>query len=292
VWIFALILLTAKTGFSADPNIKVGLLETMFQDVPRSVLDAMADPFRSLMKNQTGLGGDVEICANCTTMAEKLKNKTLSVGVMHGFEYAWAKEQNSNLVPLLVTVPHGRKAQAMIVVKGDSEIKAVKDLKDQPISVCKGTKAYSRLFFEKLQSSNQGLKIDLATKSQSSEEGLTAVVTGKQKAMLVDAAFMAAYQIQQPGAYSALRILSESDLFPCSVIVTQKENLSDAVCDQLKNGLSTSSKSPQGRAMLTIWGLKGFDRVPEEYEEHCKKILKAYPTPKAVKTDIVTTENR
>jgi ABC-type phosphate/phosphonate transport system substrate-binding protein len=102
----------AAPAMAAEPNeVRVGLIEGMFKDVPKPILNAMAEPFRSLLTKQTGLNGDVVICTSSHQLAAKLKNKSCSVGVFHGFEYAWAKHANADLVPLLVTIPHGRKAR-------------------------------------------------------------------------------------------------------------------------------------------------------------------------------------
>jgi ABC-type phosphate/phosphonate transport system substrate-binding protein len=265
---------------AADPGIKVGLLETMFADVPKPVLNAMAEPFRSLMMRQTQLQGDVEICRDFQFLASKLKDKSITVGVFHGYEYAWAKHADTALEPLLVTVPHGRKAQSMIVVRKDAEVSKVADLKDKPVCLCKGTKAYSRLYLDRLKATHKEITLSPKPATMTPEEALNAVASGSEAATLTDASILTGYQLLQPGVYAQLRILHESELFPCSVIATNKGSLTDEERAKLVNGLAAASKTAQGRAMLGMWGLKGFEKVPEGYDDHCKKIMAAYPPPK------------
>jgi ABC-type phosphate/phosphonate transport system substrate-binding protein len=273
--------MVASVGQAAEPQIKVGLLETMFADVPKSILNAMADPFRTLMVKQTSLEGEVEICQDFQQLSKKLKDHTLSVGVFHGYEYAWSKQANPNLIPLLVTIPYGKKAQSMIVVKKDSEFAKIADLKDKTVTLSKGTKAYTRLYLDGLKAKHREIAVSTKPVTMTPEDALTAVACGTDAATLTDASILFGYAQLQPGAFQNLRILCESDLFPCSVIATDKGCLSDAEIAKITTGLAAASKSAQGRAMLTLWGLKGFEKVPEGYDEHCKKIILVYPAPPA-----------
>lgn len=277
--VVSLFLAFASVGTAVDPNVKVGLLETMFQDVPKPILNAMAEPFRSLMLRQTNLQGEVEICKDFQYLASKLKAGTLSVGVFHGFEYAWAKKADPNLIPLLVTVPHGRKAQAMVVVRKDAEIAKIVDLKGKPLCVAKGTKAYSRLYADRLKATHREFELSGKPPTMTPEEALTAVAAGSEVATLTDASILHGYALLQPGAFNNLRILCESELFPCSVIATEKGVMTDAEVEKITNGLGTASKTAQGRALLSLWGLKGFEKIPDGFEEHCAKIMLTYPPP-------------
>ena len=48
---------------------------------------------------------------------------------------------------------------------------------------------------------------------------------------------------------------------------------------KIKTGLIDSNKTAQGRAFMFLWRLKGFDAVPDDYDEELKRSLKAYPPP-------------
>ena len=281
-WAFAILLVAIPGVRATDPDlpkIRIGLLEGMFKDVPKPLLAAMAEPFRSMMFKQTGLSGDVDMCPNSTCLAGKLKDRTVSIGVFHGFEYAWAKQANPNLVPLLVTVPHGRKVQALILVSAVSELKKPADLKGIGVVVPKALKAHSQLFLDKIRGQNPAIQIAANPASLTAEEAISAVAGGKEKAVITDIATLNGYYGLQPGAANQLRILAESELFPVAVIATEKGTLSEENLDRVRK-LAGASKTAQGRTMLTMWAIKGFEMVPAEYEDHCKKILVNYPPSK------------
>ena len=226
-WAFAILLVATPGVRATDPEltkIRVGLLEGMFKDVPKPLLAAMAEPFRSMMFKQTGLSGDVDMCPNSTCLAGKLKDRSISIGVFHGFEYAWAKNANPNLVPLLVTVPHGRKVQALILVSAVSELKKPADLKGIGVVVPKALKAHSQLFLDKIRGQNPAIQIAANPASLTAEEAISAVAGGKEKAVITDIATLNGYYGLQPGAANQLRILAESELFPVAVNVSTQSN--------------------------------------------------------------------
>lgn len=283
VWAVAALLAAVPSVHATDPElpkIRVGMLENMFRDVPKPILIAMSEPFRGLMLRQTGLNGDVEFCPNSTCLAGKLKDKSVTVGVFHGFEYAWAKSANPNLQPILVTVPHGRKVQAMIVVKNDGELKKPADLKGPTIVVPKNLKAHAQLFLDRTRSQHPAIQLAPKPASMTAEEALTAVASGEQKAAITDIATFNGYKNLQPGAANQLRIILESEMFPVAVIATAKGTLADEHVERIRAGLAGASKTAQGRTMLTMWSLKGFENPPADYDEQCKKILAFYPPPK------------
>ena len=288
---FAILLVAISLAPAAEPDlpkIRVGLLEGMFRDVPKPILTAMAEPFRSLMLKQTGLSGDVEVCPNSTCLAGKLKDRSVTVGVFHGFEYAWAKNANPNLIPLLVTVPHGRKVQAMILVSADSELKKPSDLKGMGVVIPKNLKAHGQLFLDKVRAQNPAIQIAPNPATLNAEEAISAVAGGREKAVITDIATLNGYYGLQPGAANQLRILAESELLPCAVIATEKGTMTEENMDRIRKGLAGASKTAQGRTMLMMWAIKGFELVPADYEDQCKKILASYPPPLKLEKSTVT----
>jgi ABC-type phosphate/phosphonate transport system substrate-binding protein len=271
------------------PSIRVGMIEGMFRDVPRPLILAAAEPFRSLMHKQTGLTGEVELCTDSHGLARKLKAKSCTVGVFYGIEYAWARKANPDMQPLLVAIPHGRKVTAMIVVSKNEAIQSTADLKGESVIIPRGAKTHSLLFLEKQRAAAPGaLKTMPNPATLNVEEALTAVACGNAKAALVDAASLNGYALLQPGAFAQLRILVESESFPAAVIATCKGCLDDDSTKRIKEGLVSANKTAQGRTMLTMWSLKGIEQVPTDYDQQCEKILTSYPPPAPIAATPVT----
>jgi ABC-type phosphate/phosphonate transport system substrate-binding protein len=256
------------------------MLQGMFRDVQPAMVQAMSRPLRDLIQKQTGLTGDVEILADAYALSERLQAKRFQLGVFHGYEYAWVRKQNPDLMPIAVTVPPGKKLQACIIVRKDHDAKALADLGEEPIIVPKGTKAHCLLYLDR-ERAKLG-KNSLKTKTKpplTTEETLESIVAGDTVAALVDVGALAGFQSLQPGAFKQLRILCQSESFPQTVIVSNKGSLDEATAKKIRTLLTTAHSSPAGKPLLMLWNLKGFEEVPADYTAQLDAIAKAYPAP-------------
>jgi ABC-type phosphate/phosphonate transport system substrate-binding protein len=275
----------AEPGGGAAPGaapIRLGLMSTMFRDVPPALVEAGAGPFRNLFRKFTGLPGGVELIDSHLDMAAKLNANELDLGVFHGFEWAWVKTANPQLAALTVTIPT-KPPQSCIVVHATSKATKPADLKGEEVSVPVGTKAHGYLYLEGLQ---KNLKADSFTPKKRAKWGppdaLDAILEEDTPAALVDASAFAAYQNNKPGAAKQLRVLCQSDVFPATVIVYRKGGLDAAAIRKIETGLLKANTDPEGKAFLMLWSLKGFGEIPANYEESLQRTLKQYPSPDKV----------
>ena len=49
----------------------------------------------------------------------------------------------------------------------------------------------------------------------------------------------------------------------------------------IKDALLNAHQNPEGRQLLTLWKLTGFEPVPEDYEKQLKSIIEFYSPPKS-----------
>lgn len=265
----------------APATLRIGLLQGMFRDVQPAVVAALAKPFQGLMEKQAGVTGDVELVADSHALARKLDAGQLDIGVMHGFEFAWAKDRHPELAPIVITQPHGRTLHACVVVPADSPAQALADLKGVCLSVPKGIKAHSLLYAE---AARKGLPAGCAAcptgkATKTAEEVLNAVANGECEAALVDSAAFTGYQNLQPGAAKRLRLLCKSDDFPPSVVVYKRGKLDEGTVTRIRSGMLSAHATPQYKPLLLLWNLKGFDLPGEAYSAQLDATLKAYPAP-------------
>jgi ABC-type phosphate/phosphonate transport system substrate-binding protein len=242
-----------------------------------------------MIRKQTGFTGDVEILPDAFRLADRMKAKRLHLGVFHGFEFAWVRQQNPNLVPLVVTVPPGRKFQACVVVHQDSPAKTVADLKGEPVTVHRGTKAHCLAFLDR---ERVGLPATTATPKPrpalTAENALDAVVNGEAPAVLVDASALTGYETLQPGAFKQLRVLARSEVFPQTVIAYNKGLLPEETAGRIRRLLLEAHNTAAGKPLMMLWSLKGFEGVPADYDAQLERIAKSYPAPSRPTTVPVT----
>lgn len=275
-----LLVLLASPAAAADKpeGIQIGMVQGMFRDVQPAMVQALSMPLRDLIRKQTGLTGEVEILPDAYVLADRMKTKRLQLGVFHGYEFAWVRSQNPEIVPLVITVPPGRKLQAVVVVHQDSKASTLSDLKDEPVVIHRGIKSHCPLFLERARIGFA--RTTAAPKTRplvTAEEALDAVVQGDSPAALVDAASLLGYQTLQPGASKHLRVLCQSDLFPQTVIAYRKGTLDDETLGRVRKLLVEAHQTAAGKPLMMLWSLKGFEDVPAEYSAHLDRIAKAFP---------------
>lgn len=273
--------LVPPAGADAPPaTIRLGVLSGMFRGVPPVLVQSAATPFRELFKKHTGLEGDVAVVDDYETLAARLDDKSLELGVFHGFEWAWVKDRHSDLCPLVVTVP-ARKIQACVVVRADAKAVTPADLRGASVAVPVGTKAHVQLYYERLvETLPAGCCRPAKDADRGPDEAIEAVIEGTVPAALLDAAALSAYQSNKPGRAMLLKVLVESDPFPPTVVAYRKDGLAAKDAAKIRAGLVKATTNAQGKAFLFLWKLKGFDDVPAGFDADLRQLLKAYPPPR------------
>lgn len=285
-------LVAVATASAQQPagELKMGMIQGMFRDVKPAMVQALSKPFRELMLKQTGYTGDVEICADALGLTEKMKDKSVQIGVFHGFEFAWAQTRCDDLIPLIVTRPPGGKVQAVVVVQKDAPYKTLADLKDERVTLPRGAKAHSVAFLDKLRAGLDKAVAKPETKlAMTAEDVLSGVVSGEVTAALVDVCALEGYRNLQPGAIKHLRILHESEEFPAAVVAYRKGAITEAEAARLRTSLASAEKTASGKLLMTLWNLQGFEAPPAGYQAQLDTILKAYPCPAAKEATAVRT---
>jgi ABC-type phosphate/phosphonate transport system substrate-binding protein len=278
------VLAAAPNTPAADPPpaIRLGLIQTMFRDVPPSFIQSIQVPFRDVFKKQTGMAGDLELLPDWEAMSNRIKDGTLSAGVLHGFEFAWAKKVNPDLQALIVSRPHEPRITGCIVVKanGDKQFTQPGQLVGPSVLVPKGLKAHVHLFYETLRKGYPANALQpLGAPKGTADEAISAVLAGEADAALVDFAAVSGFQALRPGAGKNVKILVESEPFPVSVLAVKKGVVDANTLTQIRDGLTQAHKTAEGKMLMMLWNLKGFAEVPKDYDAQLDKIYKAYPPP-------------
>ena len=260
---------TIHTSQAAEPalatELKIGLPQPMFKDVPKAMVNAAAQPLQKMIQEQSGLKGAVKILPDYKTLADEIAAGNIDIGVFHGFEYAWVKDQ-PNLIPLVATMPSCGKVQACLVVHVDSKVKEAKELKGACVLVPAMTKAHCHMYLERLRDKiPAGDCCPAKTGPLSSQDTLVEVANERADAALVDISALINLQRESPAAYKQLRVLSQSELLPAAVVVYRKGALDAKTVNKIRNGLIDCVNSPMGKLFAMFWQLKGFEDVTPAY---------------------------
>src|SRR5262245_45466183 len=97
--LLALVAPTAERIGPSDP-VRIGMIGTLFRDVPEATVQTMMQPFGALMESQTGVNGLLVPSGDAESMGQELASDKLHLGVFHGIEFAWARQKFPELRPL------------------------------------------------------------------------------------------------------------------------------------------------------------------------------------------------
>jgi len=263
-----------------DNSLRIGLNRHMFRDLPSGMVNSLAKPFQKLLESQTSLTGEVAVCSDAQVLAQQLYDGNVEIGVFHGFEYAWLKGKYPELEALLVAVPAQKKLQAFLVVRKDSTVTDWPNLSGCKVALPFGTREHSRLFLDRgCRRNERVVQVPEIVAPDSVEDSLHEVVDGNVAATIVDGGGMTSFSIRFPGRFNKLKIVMQSDVFPLNVVVYRKSSLDANTINRVRQGLTTAHTTPQGKTMMTMWKLSGFENIPANYEEQLAAIVKAYPPP-------------
>ena len=279
----AAVLLLLPASRAAEGNsrgIRIGLVRTLFRDTPASLVDVLSQPLKALMQSQAGMSGELSVAGDAFDLSKKLKENTVQLGVFHGFEFAWARQRNPGLKPLVVVVCHHRQLHAHLIVRKDSPASCCADLKAKSVAIPQGSREHCHLY---LQRRCPGAGTDPKrffseiTTPGSTEEALDDVIDGAVQAAIVDRYALDQYQQDKPARCNRLRVLCQSEMFPTGVVAYQEGSLDDATLRRFHDGMVGAGKTERGRELLKLCRITSFEDVPADYDQLLSDIAKAYP---------------
>jgi len=262
--------------------VRIGLISSLFRDTPESTAVAMMQPLGALMESQTGVRGQLVPGGTALFLGQQLAENKVQLGVFHGVEFAWARQRYPQLKPLVIAINQQRHLRAYVLVREETPLPAFADLRDQTLSLARGSREHSLLFLNRLcREASQDPKSYFAkvTNPSNAEDALDEVAEGAVRATVVDGVTLECYKRRKPGRYGKLKPICESEVFPAAVIAYCPGQLDDKKLNSFRNGLINCSQSAQGKHLLTLWRLTAFEPVPPDYEQTLAAIVKAYPPP-------------
>jgi ABC-type phosphate/phosphonate transport system substrate-binding protein len=264
--------------------IRIGLIRSLFRDTSEPLMQVIMRPFKALMETATGMSGQLVAAGEANDLAQRLKSGDCQLGIFHGFEFAWARQALPELKPLLIAVPkHQRYLRAHLVVRAEGGPKSMADLKGQVIALPYMSREHSRLFLERRcvaagnSPANYFSRIAIP---RDATDAIDDVINGSAAAAIIDDGELESYRSQYPEYFAKVKVLLQSEAFPCAVIAYYPGKLSQAQLDRFREGMLSAKDSRQGRQMMQLCRISSFEEVPDDFDKMLDDIAKAYPPPK------------
>jgi ABC-type phosphate/phosphonate transport system substrate-binding protein len=272
--------LAQEEKVAPDP-VKIGLVRSFLRDLPPSMVQLMMQPFSLLMKAQTGLNGELVPCRDAFDLARQLHEDRLQLGVFNGFEFAWAREKYPDLQPLCIVINHERHLTASLVVRGDSNLTSVDDLKGKTVAVPRYCPEHCRLYLNRLTRELGAQPKQFFAKvmvPSNVEETLDDVLRGKLQAAVVDGVSLECYHQVKAACFARLKVLKKSEVFPAAVVACRQGTLDSATVNRFREGMVSASQNERGRDLMSMWKITAFENVPPDYDATLTSIAQAYPS--------------
>jgi ABC-type phosphate/phosphonate transport system substrate-binding protein len=276
---------TATRADAGAAPLRVGVVQTFFHDLPEPLVRTVTEPFITVMRETTGLSGELIPGGDPMTVAGQLCDGKLQFAVFHAFEYARAKSKYEALQPLMVAVHCRKSIRAHILVRRGADVGSFADLKGKNLAVAKRTEEHCRLYVDReCQSGGTRGASDFfahVVRPANVEAALDELSEGKVHATVVDTNAMEFYKDLKPGRFARLTILAQSEAFPPLVVAYKQGGLDTVTLGRIRDGLHAADKTEMGRAMLKLWKLSSFEPVPTTFGQMLTESLKAYPLAEA-----------
>jgi ABC-type phosphate/phosphonate transport system substrate-binding protein len=268
---------------AADRTVVVGLTNSIFPGVSGARLQRAVRPFRSLFESAMERTSRVVEAGDAFALAEKMRHGKIDMGVLQGYEYAWARQTDPKLDVVVICVNYERTRKALLIVRAGSSFKKPEDLRNRVLALPIEVEAQCKLFLRYKcvpKDSTPGKFYKKIVRSTDVEEALDDVVNGKVHAAVIDRLAWNAYRNDKPGAARRLRILLESEPFPCPIIAYHKGSFSASEVKRARDWLVNAKNTRRGQQLLTQLRVTAFEAVPEGYDRIVDDVAKAYPPPK------------
>jgi ABC-type phosphate/phosphonate transport system substrate-binding protein len=269
------------TSHRAAP-VRIGMIDSLFQDVPQSTVLAFMQPFGAIMEAQTGVSGELVPGGDVAHLAQQIVDDKLQLGVFHGIEFAWARQKHPELRALAIAVNQHVYLRAVLIVKTDSKASSMRDLQGKTIALARGTREHCVLYLDRCcEQCNKGRSVFFAkvTTPNSAEEAIDDVIDGEVDAAIVDGLALDCYKRRKPGRYAKIRPAQISEPFPTAAVVYKNGAIDEALLKRFREGLMNANRSIMGRQIFTLFKLTSFEPVPKDYDQVLADIAKAYPQP-------------
>jgi len=257
-------------------KVGVGMLATLFDQADEKTVLAQMQPFADVVSKRAGVQGRFVLVADMEQAAKGLESGELQVVVLHGPEYGWLKPLCRDLRPLLIATASTPKLQAVFLAPQASSAKSPDDLRGRTLALASKLPPHVRLHLDR-RFDPPSDKLFRILEVKTAQEAIEAVIESKADLTLVSNVQMEVYRQQRPGRFKRLRELESSPEFPLPVVAYRPRPELEEPVQEFRKALLTAKDSPEGRQMLVLWRIEGFQEPPADYEAQTERIAKLYP---------------
>lgn len=276
----ALLALTGGQAQQKKDMLRIGVSGKLSDHMEQDSVKEGIKSLRSLVETETGHQTEVEMEPSWQQLLAEVKSGKRNLVGLCGYEYAWAKERDAKLQPLMVIINEKPQMITCVLAKKDSPITKLADLAGKSLAFPKSSRAHCRLFLER-QAEKQGKPLDQFLSKlvapANSEDAIDDLVDGLVDAAAVEEISVEAYMRRKPGRFRQLKEVFKSPSFPATVVAYYQGGIDDKTLESFREGMLNLNDTVEGRRVLTLWKQTAFQNIPQDYDKTVREMLKEYP---------------
>lgn len=261
--------------------LQLGSSGSLTKELPRSKVETANDALKKLIRDETGFKSELVVTGSLEKLEEDVKSGKLHLGLFQGYEFAWARERNPHLKGLALAVNQYPRLQTYVIVKADAKGEKLADFQGKVLAMPKVSLEHGKLLVNRAAGDKKPEEFfSKVAVPETAEDALDDVVDGLAAAVVVDQVPLEAYKRRKPGRFAKLKELHKPEVFPTAVVAYQEGVLDKEVLARFRDGVIGANKKDEGKKVLDLWKLTGFEAVPDAYEKQLAEVLKTYPSGK------------
>lgn len=244
-------------------------------------MEAQAKPFADYLTEKLGREVNVTLATDYSTIVEAMASGKVDIGIMPPAAYVQARNQDAAKAILTselgaynreTGLPEEGKLSSSfkgeILVKADSGIDTLTDLKDKKIATLSPNSASGYIYpiAEMMDAGIDPTKDVTLTTVNDIPSEMTAVLNGQQDACFVfeGARNVFASKFEGQDLFKELKVLylTEGDI-PNDAIAVQPD-MDEALVTQIKDVFLNMSEDEAGSTAMSMWSHKGYQEVDEK----------------------------
>jgi len=255
--------------------VKVALLESIFAGRDRASIIKQIQPFAELVERDTGAKASFDV-SSLKEIEQAFNKGDIQLVILTGLEYSWMRAKNDQARALLRASIDPGATQTVVIARANDDVSDLKSLAGATVMVPEHTPFLTTYYLKSVL----GKPLDEAfktVKQESVDDLIEDVIDGKARAGVVTKSNLAVFQERKPGRYKRLKVVHESPVFPPAVVMYNERYADKDKLRRFEDALLRSNQTSEGNRVLTLYKLKGFERLPPDFDERVKDIAKQFP---------------
>jgi ABC-type phosphate/phosphonate transport system substrate-binding protein len=255
--------------------VKVALLESVFSGQDREQVVKQIQPFADIVQRETGRKATFDIYS-FKEMEPAFSRGDIQLVILTGLEYGWVRAKNDQARALLHASIDAGATQTVVVVGQNDKAKELKDLSGANVAFPERVSFLTEYYLKSIlgKPAADAFKVQ---RLDNVDDTLEAVIDGKAQAAVVTKSNIRVFEERKPGRYRRLRVLHESPVFPPATVMYHAKYAEQDALRRFEDALLKANQKPEGNRVLTLYKLKGFEKLPPDFDTKVASMAKQFP---------------